>query len=164
MTPEEKKQYNKEYGIKNRDKISANKREYARKNKDKLKQYRREYYNNNKESFTASQRAYYATDYGRRVRIITKAKERANKAGLEFDLTVEDISLPEFCPYLGIELTHELGKGQLFSNSSIDRIDSSKGYVKGNVEIISRLANTMKSNATKEQLLEFAKNVLKRYS
>jgi hypothetical protein len=41
----------------------------------------------------------------------------------------------------------------------LDKIIPELGYVKGNVRIISTLANTMKSNATKDQLLTFAKNI-----
>lgn len=160
MTPEQKKEYNRQYNLANREKINENKRIYAAKNKEKIKEYRANYYEKNKETFIANQRSYYATDYGRRVKIIMKAKERAIKAGLEFNLSADDIVLPERCPYLGIVLTHDLGKGQLFSNSSLDRIDSSKGYTKENVQVISRLANTMKSNSTEEQLIVFAKNVL----
>jgi hypothetical protein len=41
----------------------------------------------------------------------------------------------------------------------LDKIIPELGYVKGNVRIISTLANTMKSNAIKDQLLTFAKNI-----
>jgi hypothetical protein len=88
-----------------------------------------------------------------------RAKESAKMRGREFNIEISDIVIPKKCPYLEIDL-------DFFSHNSpeyysIDRIDSSKGYVKGNIQIISRLANTMKNNATKEQLITFANNILK---
>lgn len=164
MTKDEKREYNKKYAIENRERILENKRKYYSKNRNKIRSYQKAYYSDNKEEFTQSQRSYYSTDKGRRIKMITKAKERAKKVGLDFNITIDDFKLPKYCPFLGIELTHYLGKGQLFSNSSLDRIDNTKGYVKGNVQVISRLANTMKSNASKEQLLEFAKNIFRLYN
>ncbi len=161
MSPEKKKEYNKQYSKANRDKILENKKRYYEKNKEAIRKRAKEKYDNHKEEFVTKQREYYSSEKGRAVRLLTKAKQRAKEEGLDFNLEHEDIIIPKFCPYLEIELTHDLGKGQLPTNSSIDRVDSSKGYVKGNVQIISRLANTMKSNATKEQLITFSKNVLR---
>ena len=87
-----------------------------------------------------------------------QAKHRAqyDYGGMEFSISVEDIIIPERCPYLDIPLV-SLDKD--FS-PSLDRIDSTKGYTKDNIQVISRLANIMKNNATKEQLIAFAKGVL----
>lgn len=94
-------------------------------------------------------------------RLLSSAKHRAKLQGLEFNLSLTDVVIPKYCPYLEIELTNYFGegKGRMYSNASLDRIDPSKGYVKGNVQVISDLANKMKSNSTLEQLLMFAKNV-----
>lgn len=94
-------------------------------------------------------------------KILKQAKETAKRKNLEFNLTEKDIILQTHCKYLGIPLTNILGQGVIWDNYSIDRIDSSKGYIKGNVEIISRKANTMKNMASQEELLIFARNILK---
>lgn len=92
-------------------------------------------------------------------KMIGRAKTRSIKKGYEFNITREDIVIPEYCPLLGLKL--ESGsKGKYSMSPSIDRIDPSKGYVKGNIWVISTKANTMKSDATQEQLITFAKNIL----
>lgn len=95
--------------------------------------------------------------------LLGTTRNRALKKGLEFSITAEDIIIPEVCPYLGVPLTQIAGKGMQDFNISIDRIDNSKGYIPGNVQIISKLANTMKNKASLEQLRIFAENVLKRH-
>jgi hypothetical protein len=55
------------------------------------------------------------------------------------------------CPVLGIPLI--VGRGHARDTSpSLDRIDPTKGYVPGNVAVISHKANTMKSNATIDEI------------
>lgn len=106
--------------------------------------------------------AYRARHPNRRVHIA--AKHRAKKRGLAFDIDFEDVVIPEMCPVLGIPLIFkEGGKGGAPNSPSLDRIDNSKGYVKGNVQVISHLANSMKSTADKEQLKKFAKWILENY-
>lgn len=82
-------------------------------------------------------------------------KTRARKKGLAFDLTEEDINIPSHCPVLGIPLFHKRGKGTgPHDNSpSLDRIIPEKGYVKGNVIVVSSKANRIKSNATADEIL-----------
>lgn len=80
-----------------------------------------------------------------------RARWRAIRDNLEFNINLSDIVIPENCPLLGIKL--ERGKGKACDSSpSLDRIDSSKGYVKDNIWVISYRANTIKNNAT---LIEF---------
>jgi hypothetical protein len=92
-----------------------------------------------------------------------RAKQSAKEYKKDFDLSVEDIIIPTHCPYLGVELL--TNKEECYSPNyySIDRIDSTKGYVKGNIQIISRFSNTIKNNATIDQLVTFSQNVLKMY-
>lgn len=93
-----------------------------------------------------------------------RAKSNSKDGGYDFNLEVEDIIIPTHCPFLNMELSFDVEDKNSYNYYSIDRIDSSKGYVKGNIQIISRLANTMKNNATKDQLITFANNILKLYN
>lgn len=93
--------------------------------------------------------------YNRAREKYSEIKKRAHAKGLEFNLTTDYIRamLEEttVCPVLGIELT--IGKEDWFDNSpSIDRLDNTKGYVPGNVFVISGRANRIKNNATVEEL------------
>jgi hypothetical protein len=90
-------------------------------------------------------------------------KERAAKKGILFDLCVEDIKSPEFCPILGMPLCRSSNGKPTKYSPSVDRIDPSKGYVKDNIQVISQLANAMKQNASKDELLNFAKWVIETY-
>lgn len=95
------------------------------------------------------------------ITVLQGAKGRAKKKGLEFNLEPSDISIPTICPILGIKLERAIGTGlKLDSSPSLDRIDPNKGYIKGNVWVISQKANAMKSNATQEELFNFAAWVL----
>jgi len=96
-------------------------------------------------------------------KMLQQAKTRAIKKNLDFNLSEEDIFLPEKCKYLDVPLTNKQGHGIVWENYSIDRIDNNKGYIRGNVEVISRKANSMKNMASQDELITFAKNILKIY-
>lgn len=91
-----------------------------------------------------------------------RAKQRAAKYGYEFNIEESDIVIPEICPILEVPIILG-GKGNYEYTPSLDRIDNSKGYVKGNIQVISKKANSMKNSATIEELRCFCKNIL-RYS
>ena len=101
---------------------------------------------------------------GETSKMLLRAKNRAKLKELEFNLTAEDIVIPTHCPILGIELVNKKGKpGGAPNSPALDRIDNSKGYIKGNVRVISHLANMMKSSATEDQLIKFANWVINSY-
>jgi len=97
--------------------------------------------------------------------LYSNAKYRAKAKNIEFNININDINIPEFCPYLGIKLIPGSYKERKMGNApTIDRIDPDIGYTPENIEVISDLANRMKQNATREQLITFAKNILSRFS
>lgn len=87
-------------------------------------------------------------------------KSRAKKRGIDFNITSKDLYLPKYCPILEIELNY-YNTNQLDNSPSVDRIDNTKGYIKGNVIIISSLANAMKNRASFDELRLFSKNMNK---
>lgn len=88
--------------------------------------------------------------------LLHQTKYRAKKVGLPFNLTVEDIVIPERCPMLGLELEWASGK-RTDSSPSLDRRTPALGYIKGNVQVISWRANRIKNDATPEELMKIAK-------
>ena len=95
----------------------------------------------------------YHSKKNKRYSIWCSAKKRAKLKGLDFNIELEDIpEIPKYCPVLGIEIKSNTTNAPLDSSPSLDRIDSSKGYIKGNVRIISNRANRIKADATIEEL------------
>jgi hypothetical protein len=84
------------------------------------------------------------------------ARKRAAQSNLPFDIDVEDVIIPEICPALGIKLTKSGGKSS-DNSPSLDRFIPSSGYVKGNIAVISMLANRIKSNADADDLEKVVK-------
>lgn len=93
--------------------------------------------------------------------IIRNIKGNAKRRDIEFNITYKDFTLPEYCPLLNLRLKYR-GEDGFNDNdrATLDRIDNTKGYIPGNVWILSRLANTMKNEATNEQLHLFCQNML----
>lgn len=97
-------------------------------------------------------------------KMLARAKGRAKRNNLDFNIELQDLVVPKYCPILGLKLEEFRGAcGGRPNSPALDRIDNSKGYVKGNVMVISHMANQMKSSANREELLKFAKWILSTY-
>lgn len=92
--------------------------------------------------------------------IFQNKRAGAKARNIEFSLGFSDVHFPEYCPALGFKLNYErcvVGRTSAsFDSPSFDRIDPTKGYVKGNVIVVSNLANQIKTNATVDQLKKVA--------
>jgi hypothetical protein len=139
----------KEDYAKNREAILAKNKENYQKNRSERIRKQREYHEENREEILKRQRAAHRTDP--RKHMWHSAKKRAQQFGLPFLISIEDIVVPEFCPALGLRLEVG-GKSGQDASPSLDRIIPELGYVPGNVAVISRLANSIKHNATPEQV------------
>ena len=113
-------------------------------NKDELLLYSRNYQANRRKDF----------EY-RLQMLLNASKQRSKKKSRENKLTIQDIQdiFPKdgLCPIFGTKLI--FGDAGFRENSpSIDRIDSTKGYTKDNIQIISWKANRIKTNSSIEEL------------
>ena len=83
--------------------------------------------------------------------MLKAARIRAARLGLPFEITPADIVIPKMCPVLGVEL--KCGVGRLGQYSpSLDRLDPSLGYIRTNVTVISFRANSIKQDASSDEL------------
>jgi hypothetical protein len=127
--------------IKNKERDLAANKKWRETNKEHKQKLGREYYHKNKEQ---NQIKY----------LLKYAKHRAIKKGIEFSLIESDIIIPDLCPIMKQPMTSKRYR------PSIDRINPSKGYTKDNIRIISSLANSMKWDSTKEELIQFCNSIL----
>lgn len=80
-------------------------------------------------------------------KMLSRCKHRAKTRGLDFNIEESDIIIPDKCPVFGTPFEHDTQR-----TASVDRIDPTQGYVKGNIQIISKRANALKGDATIEEL------------
>jgi hypothetical protein len=85
--------------------------------------------------------------------LLSSAKQRARQKGLPFSLTEKDIKIGKRCPALNITYKTGVGKRPIESSPTLDRINPKRGYVPGNVVVISLMANRIKSSANARQIL-----------
>lgn len=106
-----------------------------------------------KEQSLNQKRAKHMLD--QRPRLLRSARERALERGTPFTITEEDIVVPENCPVFGEPLIPGIGQAHDFS-PTLDEIIPGMGYIPGNIQVLSRLANTAKNKMTPAQMIMFA--------
>lgn len=114
---------------------------------------------------TAKGRNEYQNLEHRKRGIVSRVKAQAKMKGIPFEIDVFDVEWNEVCPILGITLDYFVSGGRKANSVSLDRIDPTIGYVKGNVSTISVRANSIKSNLILSQarkLVEYIESRLMR--
>lgn len=86
---------------------------------------------------------------------------------LDSDLTKDDLvnlfkKQEGNCAISGIKMTYVTGKrtGMIPDNISVDRIDSSKGYTRDNIQLVCSIVNIMKSNLPLNKLVYYCKQII----
>ena len=146
---EKRREKDRLYYENNKEKERERHRLYYENNKEKERERDKLYYENNKEKVRERSKLY--RENNKEKTLLKHARTRARKKGLPFSITEKDIVIPDVCPVLGIPLFS--GEGHMIDNSpNLDRIFPEKGYVPGNVRVISQRANRIKNDATVEEM------------
>lgn len=150
----------KEYYERNKEKLKEKHKLYREANRDKIKEKQRARQLARTEEDIIKKATYDREYYVKRLpyKMWYGAKGRAAKTGLPFNIDKEDIIIPDKCPVLGLVLTSHV-KGIRDNSPTLDRKIPSLGYIKGNVSVISNLANRIKQDATHEQIIKVAEYV-----
>jgi hypothetical protein len=97
-------------------------------------------------------------------------KKSAKLRNLEFNLTLKDmwdtyIQQEKLCPYTGVQLILEpMDKNKRTpNNASLDRIDSNKGYIVGNIQWVLKKINVMKNVMSHDEFIDVCLLVSKNY-
>jgi hypothetical protein len=86
-------------------------------------------------------------------RMLVRIRHKCKKTGIPFNLTVADLAVPLVCPVFGTPFVMGGADGYKdWHSPSVDRVKPDLGYVTGNVCIISVRANTIKNDATADEL------------
>jgi len=98
------------------------------------------------------------TQLDQRKKLLIGARARAQKEKMECSIKKEEIHIPRHCPILGIEIKPNTGKGRQGglgnpNAPSLDKVIPSKGYISGNICVISALANKLKNDGLEEEFL-----------
>ena len=92
-------------------------------------------------------------------------KQRAKKKGIFNDLVITDIyeiwnKQNGKCAISGIDMTINTYNGKISTNVSVDRINSSLGYIKSNIQLVCSTVNMMKGSLNMDEFLFFCNEIL----
>ena len=153
----------KEYYAKNKEKLRARKRKYYSENREKFKIRVRRHYLKHRGKILTQQKEYYAgkKDEVRKFNQSPKGKfliykRKAKERGFTFNISFGNFMFfwQKPCTYCGV----------LISTIGLDRIDSNKGYVEGNLASCCSFCNTMKRHYDVETFIEQCSKVVEHFS
>lgn len=144
---EEKRTYKKNWFQENKHRIYKNYRQkwslQSELGRENHRNKKREYKQNNFRAFLSLALSY--------------SKRNKEKCGVDIDYLLDLLKTQnECCAACGLPLLHVVGNLQ---SVSIDRIDSSLGYIEGNIQLVCKFINLGKSTYSNEEV----KNFLNKY-
>lgn len=145
-----RKAYNKQYLNDNREAFRAQKKEYYAKNKVVLRAKSNAYWQGSPET-------YLSDLYSRTKKVAARKFGRKNARPLDFNITKQDLidlwdKQNGRCAVTGVIMKH---KWNSVRSASLDRIDSGKGYVQGNVHLVCQFVNLGKGSHSLSDVVDF---------
>ncbi len=98
--------------------------------------------------------------------LMHRVRRRSRYKGMSYDIDKDYLveiykKQKGICAVSDTPMTMTRGKGDIYENMSIDRIDSAIGYIRGNVRLVCRAVNTMKADMTDEQTVIWCRKISK---
>jgi len=158
---DKQREYNRRHREKNGEKLNERTRKWRAENREKYLEGHKK--SRNRPEYIEAQKVYVKEQR------ITKpfmfaaqiVRHRAKLANLECEVTPEYLESiwTGICPVFGVEIFigHEKGSISDLHRASIDRLDSTKGYTKDNIQFISFRANNIKTDASFEEFKKIYK-------
>ena len=156
---EKKAAWSKAYYEANKEKLAARGKAYYEANKEKVTVLHKAYREANKEKEAARKKAW--REANKEKSMLHTVRKRAKKNSIPFNLTEDYLKsiypYDMICPVLGFEMSMGADeKGSNDTSPSLDRILPEKGYIQGNVVVVSMRANAIKRDATPEEIRKVA--------
>jgi hypothetical protein len=156
------------YAKRHSDRIKARQKAWREKNKDKQREYNRNWKIQNGEQHRRTYLAWFSQPSARFGTLVTNRVADAVRRGIEYD----EVALRELCQeqplrcaFCDVALDFVSGVGKIPNGPSIDRVDTRRGYVKGNIAVLCNKHNEIKGKATADEhrrIAEFIDSYSKR--
>lgn len=161
--PEKIRKHDREYYGVNRERVLKNQKKWRKAHPEKQREKNKQYYEDHREEQIEYMRKYLKANPFRYT--FLRARKASKKKGLDFDLT-EDYLLQLWaecggmCSMTGVSMLKTADERYHPYLMSLDRIVPEKGYVKGNVRLVSYWYNRARSNYGDKLMLEMCQRVV----
>lgn len=141
------------YAQRHPERVAARRKAWEEKNKEVRKTYNRNWKAKNPERHAATYRAWFSDPATRLANLVYNRVADAARRGIVCDqIALRDLAatLPTKCALCLYELDYAAGNGKRPKGPSIDRVDTTLGYVAGNIAVLCNTCNVLKGGGTAE--------------
>lgn len=165
MNAEERKEYQREWRIKNRKHIQEERIKYRENNREHMNEVARIWRANNKEKFKEMNRLHRIKNHYRYWArgVLLGHKNRGNIINITLDELIDLAKKTNTCLYCNDVLDYERDKGIHDTTASIDRKDNGNELSLENINIICYKCNATKRSRTHKEFIEYCKIIVNKF-